>query len=316
MNLCPKCTVEVLPGAKFCHRCGDKIVERSKSCPACKGDNPLSSVFCHHCGFHFEGAKARPYAPRYIIDFQQTDLTEQVRAQFFASLRQRVEEEHDIVRYGDYVERFYQSAFKEVYQVRSVQISRDIATHYQRFGDNGLEEIDQKIYRSFEGLLDYFIIQFCPDLHGFVLPEAILRHEQARPGKTDLKAMIADYLDFDKEEETVYTNFVTMPADYLVNACKSFLFAQRREKVYFILDLSIKGNCKEGFAMTDKGLYWKMPFEKAKSVQYPDIDTVVKEKDWILVNQQFFTANARLNLKLCKLLKKLKGWKEPEIAAQ
>lgn len=312
MNVCPKCAVEAIPGAKFCHRCGDNIIERTKTCPACHGDNPLSSVFCHHCGFHFDGQKSTVYHPKYPIDYTQPDLTGQVKALFFASLRERVDQEHDISRYSEFVERFYQSKFKEVYEVRSAQISTDTATRYNRFGDASLPEIDRRLEHSFEGLLDYFIIQFCSDLHGYVLPEAILRHEQARPGKTDLKTMIADYLDFDHEQEMVYTNFVTMQSDYLVNACKNYLFAQRREKVFFILDLSIKGNCKEGFAMTDKGLYWKMPFDKAKSVQYVDINAVKKEKEWILFNGEFFTANARLNLKMCKLMKKLKGWKEME----
>lgn len=313
MNVCPKCAVEVIPGAKFCHRCGDKIVERTKRCPACQGDNPLSSVFCHHCGFHFEGKQNGVYQPRFVIDFTQADLTPQVKALFFAGLRRRVEDEHDVMRYSDFVERFYQSHFREVYEVRAQQISRDISTRYERFGLEALPEIDQRMEHYFEGLLDYFIIQYCPDLHGFILPEAILKHEQSRPGKADLKELIADYLDLDREDEVVYSNFVAMPAEYLANACKNFLFAQRREKVFFILDLSIKGNCKEGFAMTDKGLYWKMPFEKAYSTQYTDIQAVKKEKDWILINNHFFTASSRINLKMCKLIKKLKGWKEPEV---
>lgn len=317
MNICPKCSVEAIPGAKFCHRCGDKFTERTKRCPSCQGDNPLSSVFCHHCGFHFEGQKQAAYQPRYVIDFSQLDITPQVKALFFASLRKRVEEELDITRYSEFVERFYQSHFREVYDVRSAQIARDITTRYERFGDEGLPDIDQRIDHYFEGLLDYFIIQYCPDLHGFILPEAILRHEQSRPGKTDIKAVIADYLDLEREDEAVYANFVAMPNEYLVNACKNFLFAHRREKVYFILDLSVKGNCKEGFAMTDKAIYWKMPFEKPQSVSYSDIETVTKEKDWLLINNAFFTASSRINLKLCKLLKKIKGWKvaEPAVAS-
>jgi hypothetical protein len=314
MNLCPKCTATVIPGAKFCHRCGDNIVERTKTCPACKGENPLSSVYCHDCGFHFDGGQSGGYQPRYAIDYKQESLTEQVQAIFFASLRARVEQEHDIARYSEFVERFYHSKFKEIYVVRSGQIAREVATHYNRFGDNGLPEIDQKLERSFDGLLDYFIIQFCPDLHHFVLPTTILKHEQAQPGKTNLRSLIADYLDLDQEQEMVHTNFVLMPENHLVNACKGFLFAQRKEKVFFILDLSIKGNCKEGFAMTDRGLYWKLPFERAQSVQYSEIGDVKKEKDWLLINGNFFTANARLNLKVCKLLKKLRGWKEPEVA--
>lgn len=307
MNLCPKCAVEVIPGAKFCHRCGDKIVERTKSCPACHDQNPLSSVFCHHCGFHFDGKQAGIYSARYEIDYTDADLSSQIKALFFSSLRQRVLEEHNIEKYSDYVERFYQSAFREVYEVRSVQIARDAALRYDRFGADALPEIDERISNSFEGLLDYFIIQFCPDLHGFILPTSILRHEQARPGKTDLHEMISDYLDLDRENETVYVDFISMPANYLANACKNFLFAQRKEKVFFIVDLSLKGNCHDGFAMTDQAIYWKMPFDKARSVSYQGIHTVSREKEWLQINGLFFSTNARLNLKMCKLLKKVKG---------
>jgi len=307
MNVCPKCAVEVIPGAKFCHRCGDKIVERTKSCPACHEHNPISSVFCHHCGFHFDGKQASAYQARYVIDFTEADLSTQIKALFFASLRQRVQDEHDIQKYSDFVERFYQSAFREVYEVRSVQIARDAALRYDRFGADALPEIDERISSSFDGLLDYFIIQFCPDLHGFILPSAILRHEQSKPGKTDPRQMIADYLDFDREKETFYTDFISMPAEYLANACKNFLFAGRKEKVYFIADLSIKGNCRNGFAMTDQALYWKLPFAKAQSAAYHGMRSVNREKEWMHIDGKFFTVNPGLNLKLCKLLKKMKG---------
>jgi hypothetical protein len=248
--------------------------------------------------------------PRFGLDFESHDLTEQVKALFFRSLRQRVEEEHEVSKYSQFVERFYQSRFREVYDVRARQIAADANTHWCRFGQNGLPELDQRIDRAFEGLLDYFIISFCPDLHDFVLPEEILRYEQARPGRTDLGQLITDYTALDRETETVYFDFIAMPHEYLANACKQFLFAQRKEKVFFIGDLSIKGHCKDGFAMTDRALYWRMPFDKAHSVQYADIQEVKREKDWLLINGQFFTVNPRLNLKMYKLLKKLKGWEE------
>ena len=74
------------------------------------------------------------------------------------------------------------------------------------------------------------------------------------------------------------------------------------------MDLPLKGNCKEGVAMTDQGIYWKMPFDKPQTTRYQDLQAVHREKDWLMINGKFFTANARLNLKLCKLLKKLEGW--------
>lgn len=317
MLLCPKCAADLIPGAKFCHRCGDSIVEKTKDCPVCQTKNPNSSVFCHDCGFHFDGQKSAPvYKARYAFDFDSGDLTDQVKALFFRSLRQRIAEEHDLNRYSDFVERFYQSRFREVYEVRSGQIATDAHNRWKRFGQDVLPEIDRQVEASFEGLMDYFIIQFCPDLHNFVLPPSILRHEQAKPGKTDMWQLVRDYLDFDREEETVYFDFISMPGDLLANACKSFLLASRKEKVFFICDLSLKGSCKEGFAMTDHGLYWRAPFDRARKVHYTDIQQVKREKDWLTINGDFFTVNQAMNLKMYKLLKKLRGWRPVEAKEQ
>ena len=312
MNLCPNCATEIIPGSKFCNRCGDKIADRTKECPACSHRGPLTSVFCHHCGFHFE-AKAKyddkRYSPFYELDFDPLTLTEQVKTFFFRSLRQRVEEEHDPKKYADYVERFYQSKFRDIYGLRSEQIAEDVRTQWERFGTEALPEIDKRLGIAFEGLLDYFIIQYCPDLNGMLLPSAILKYEKAIPGKTDLWQMIQDFLDFEHEQEVFYYDFITMKPELLANACKSFLLADRQERVFFICDLSLKSNCKEGFAMTNKGLYWVAPFDRPRRLCYNDIEEVKREKEWVTLNGHFFNANPTLNLKLLKLLKKLRGWR-------
>jgi len=291
-----------------------------KPCPACQEESPLASVFCHHCGFHFEGrqrgVEERKYEPAYGLEFDPETLTEQVKALFFRSLRRRVEEEHDVAKYSDYVERFYQSRFREIYELRAEQIGEDVLIQWERFGSPGLPEIDQRIGRSFEGLLDFFIIQYCPDLNGVILSPAILKHEKAQPGKTGLWQMIQDFLDFEREQEVFHFDFISMRSDLLANACKNFLLADRREKVFFIGDLSLKGTCKEGFAMTDRGIYWKAPFDRARKLLYKDIREVKREKEWLTLNGHFFTANPSLNLKLFKLIKKLRGWQEPVSAAK
>ncbi|MBK6930825.1 MAG: zinc ribbon domain-containing protein [Saprospirales bacterium] len=315
MNRCPNCAAELIPGAKFCHRCGDMVAEKTKQCPACQEANPLASVFCHHCGYHFEGRQrqTRAYVPHYLLEFAPETMAEQVRALFFRSMRGRVEEEHNPALYSEYVERFYQSRFREIYQVRAEQIAGDVLERWNRFGMEALPEIDRFLDRAFDGLLDYFTIQFCPDLNGVLLPSAILKYEHAEAGKTDMWHMIRDFLDFEHEEERFFFDFIAIPPEYVANACKQFLFAERREKVYFICDLSLKGNCKEGFAMTDRGLYWRAPFDKPRQVRYVDLRKVVKEKEWLTINEFFFTANPSLNLKLFKLLKKLRGWSPVEL---
>jgi hypothetical protein len=318
MNLCPNCAAEIISGAKFCHRCGEKFAEKTKPCPACHEHSPLASVFCHHCGFHFEGKprKERSYEPIYPLDFDPDTLVEQVKALFFKSLRKRVEDEHNPAKYSEYVERFYHSKFLDIYTLRAEQIAEDVLIQWERFGSQGFFEIDRRIDAAFEGLLDFFIIQYCPDLNGMVLPPAILKYEKVQPGKTDLWAMVQDFLDFGREDEVFHFNFVTMPEQLLANACKNYLFADRREKVFFICDLSLKGTCKEGFAMTDRGIYWRAPFDRARQVPYSDLRDIKKERDWLTINGHFFTANPTLNLKLCKLLKKLRGWKPVAATAE
>ncbi|MFM7401077.1 MAG: zinc ribbon domain-containing protein [Bacteroidota bacterium] len=317
MNLCSNCAAEIIPGSRFCNRCGDKIADRTKECPVCAHRGPVTSVFCHHCGFHFEGQRHQcetsRYKPRYVVNFGSTlSVTEQVKALFFSQLRKRVEEEHDPRKYADYVERFYQSRFREIYELRSRQIADDIGNYWVQFGSEGLSEIDNRLETAFEGLLDYLIIQFCTDLNGVLLPAAILNYERISPDKTDLWKMIRDFLDFEFEEEVFYFDFIGMRSDLLANACKSFLCADAKERVYFICDLSLRGNCKEGFAMTNKGIYWKSVLDKPRKVAYSELKDVRVEKEWITINGHFFHANRSLNLKMCKLLKKLRGWKVNE----
>ena len=142
MHLCPNCATEIIPGAKFCHRCGEKFAEKLKPCPSCQQKSPLGSVFCHHCGFHFEGKNSGgeiTYQPVFPLDFNLDTLTEQVKALFFKTLRLRVAEEHDVARYSDYVERFYQSRFLDIYEVRSEQIAEDALIQWERFGREALQ---------------------------------------------------------------------------------------------------------------------------------------------------------------------------------
>ena len=156
-------------------------------------------------------------------------------------------------------------------------------------------------------MLDYFIIRYCQDLNEIPLPEAILKYQDLSLEQIDLFEMIPDYLNFDQEEEKVFTDFLKMPLDKLKNASQSFLFPQKNEKILFICDQSLLGSCKEGFAMTEKALYWKAHLEKARVVQYNQLAKIERTKDWINVNDHFFNVNPSLNLKMMKLLKKLRS---------
>ena len=62
--------------------------------------------------------------------------------------------------------------------------------------------------------------------------------------------------------------------------------------------------------MTNECIYWKMPFEKAQRVYFKNLEEIKRQEDWITINGIFFNANKSLNLKIMRLLKKLRDWKE------
>ncbi|MEO6039113.1 MAG: hypothetical protein ABIQ93_11930, partial [Saprospiraceae bacterium] len=51
------------------------------------------------------------------------------------------------------------------------------------------------------------------------------------------------------------------------------------------------------------------PFDKPRRILYKELREIRKEKDWLTINGHFFTANPSINLKLYKVLKKLRGWR-------
>lgn len=310
-QICPSCRVEMLAGAKFCHVCGEQAVGALKNCPSCREQNPASAVFCHHCGHNFDGRKktkpAETFKSDYNLDFAREDhLKEQLRAWFYKDLHRKVNEEGAPIRHSEYVDRTYHTRFREVLEYRLEQISRGVLMQWEEGGDSVLPKIDGRLNRAFEGLLDYYFIHFCSDLGEIKLPEAMLKYENARLGKVDICSMVLDFLDFGSEVETVYADFITMNVQKLQNACTSFLHADRREKIFFICDLSLSGNCKEGFAISDRGLYWKAQFSSAHQVQFGGIKDLKFTREYLTVNGHFFNANPGLNLKLYKLLKKLR----------
>lgn len=310
MKNCPNCATQLLPTAQFCHKCGEKQDLSPKKCPKCAESNPAVSVFCHHCGHHFSGKTANGggYKPRFPLRYHPDHITEDVKSHFFKSLRDRLEKEGALSRHSAYLERFYRTEFSRICALRIDQIAEDLLIRWEKSGEKTFSEIDQRLETAFEGLLDYFTIKYCQDLNRIKLPETILKYETTVPHTLDPGTLIADFLDFKSEDEVFYFDFVTMPSEYLANACKHFLFAERGERVYFIADMTIKGHCKQGLAMTDKAIYWKEAFDKPYRVAYSEINTLKNEQKWLLINGHFFTTNPSFNLKMYKLLRKLKQW--------
>ncbi len=279
-----------------------------KKCQECGTELPLEAKFCFNCG-----------APQPEIREQEqvvlepgADLTQRIIDQFFPALRIRIKEEMSGGEYARYAERVYESGFRDLLHRRAGGIADKIEqSHAEGLIDQ--QAIDYWIEKFNSELLDYFLIRHCKDLNPLPIPEAILRYQDATWPALNLFQMALDYLDFAHEKEVVYTDFLIMPMDKLKNASKSFLFPAPKEKILLICDQSLFGSCKEGFALTENALYWKAHLEKPQQVAYSNIKSVVRSKEWLMINDSFFNVNSGFNLKMMKLLKKIKQLQQSPI---
>ena len=275
-----------------------------KTCHVCHTPLPDNARFCYNCG------AAQTFTPKNSarrLDLRG-NVPQQIIEQFFLAFRQRIEDEHQPAQMDAYSHRLYESGFQEVVIRRAEQIAEQIASMEPEEREDDLV-VGLLLENVFEDLLDYFIIHHCQDINQVKLPEAILSYQGLHWEEVNLFQMVMHYLDFANEEETVFTDFLEMPIEKLKNASQSFLFPEKKERIFFICDQSILGSVREGFAMTEKSIYWKAHLEKARQVQYGNLRTIERKKDWITINDHFFNVNQSINLKMLKLLKKIKRLK-------
>lgn len=155
-------------------------------------------------------------------------------------------------------------------------------------------------------LVEYFLVESAAELHGRTFPQRALRYQSADPETVDFFRLVMDYLNFAEESDTVYTDFVTMPKRALRNATNAFLKASKDERILFICDQSLISQAKNGFAMTDAGVYWKNIFQPPGVAVYRTMAPPRIEAGHLVLDTQFFDAGPRLNLKLALLLDKLR----------
>ena len=317
MKNCFNCGALLFENARFCHDCGSRTLVEEISCIHCNKPNPMGAKFCIECGNSlFEKKKEEttqddlftntPPPPDEEPQPKGSTMANaaeiwQLKQSFFDALKNRVEEEHHPAEYTSYVNRLQDSGFHEVLDINARRIYE--AIEQKRKAKDPQFKLESYKHVAFEDLLDQFIIQHCQDLNPIPLPEKILKYQSME--SPEIFDMVLDYLDLEEEPEPTYLDFIKMPLKKLENASKHFIKSEKDEKIYFICDQSIAGSCKEGFAMTDKALYWRAHLLKAQRVDYRHIISVTREKDWILINDQFFNVNPSLNLKMMKLLKKL-----------
>jgi hypothetical protein len=306
MKECRACHKAIPLNAKSCPFCRNAVIEETLTCPNCGAETGLHDAVCSNCHFRFfenkeEDGKA---AFENLFGHEHRERIEtEIATRFQTAFLQRLEEEHAVRLHKTYLKRLGQSNFGKSVDYRMQQLAEDV----MRYGnDFRRKEVKKLLAAAFEELLDFFIIRECVDLNETLFPEAILKYQGLPFTKVNLPEMVLDYLDFDREEESVFTNFVSMPPRKLKNAADAFLFPKKGEQLIFICDLSILGTCKEGFAMTTKCIYWKALMEKPQRVLYHKLEEIRREEDWITINGIFFNANKTLDLKLIRLLKRLK----------
>lgn len=274
-----------------------------RNCHNCNTQLPEEAKFCFNCGAKQQPVQSSLEA-KYPINFIG-NIEKQIVDYFFKALQERMNEEHRPEQYKDYMELMYSSGFREILQIRAKQLAQEVQKFHLPTMDASLSA-DRFLMHHFDDLLDFFIISEAKNLNDIVLPEAILKYQNVSLEQVDLYQMVLDYLDFANEKETIYTDFLAMPMKKLKNASKSFLFPGKQEKIFVICDQTLFGSCKEGFALTEAGLYWKAHLEQPKKAYYKSLFQVERDKDWLVVNGHFFNSNPSINLKMLKLLKKLR----------
>lgn len=310
MKQCNNCNTSILDDARFCHNCGTKVVPANQICPDCHTSNPLKAAFCKSCGYFFskKNTPRESYDAIYPLNFKETNsIAPDLKEYFFNDFRGRIQEEQDLKKYSQYLERFSDSDFGKNLEVRLNQLAEEAYTIHAKQDGNVQRKVDQMISSNFNNLLNHFIILFCHDLNSTQLSEEILSYHDAKKETVDLQLLILDYLDLENEKEDFFIDFVKMPVKKLRNASLAFLFPEKDEKIMLIADQTIFGSCKEGFSLTEKGIYWKAHFEKAKKVFFHELTSIKKEKDWITINGHFFNVSPSVNIKMMKLLRKLRG---------
>lgn len=339
---CQHCGSKLLKNAKFCHSCGEAVVLKMEACQACSTLNPLNAAFCIGCGDALredkeeqeqERKKQRQkqqehkeafqkanqseakhsnkdtyvYKPIFVVQLSdELALEEAIKTYFFQALRTTVIEISNEKKYSEYVQIFYDSGFNFYFSQRQKQLIRDLQRIPYLYPNDIDYQVDILIDDAFEAILNRFTASHTQELNEWQPPD-VTRWELIKKEDLNLEKMIFDYLAIEPNDEKHYTNFLTMPVPKLKNAWKSFLFATQAEMPLIISDQTVFGSCKEGYAITNKGIYWKAFFNSPNRFYFEELYDIRKEQDWININGQYFHVNQRMNFKLLKLLKKLRS---------
>ncbi len=286
---CSNCQHTLMDQAKFCHNCGNEVVQESSTATQAKA---------------VEKGK-------YLFNYTAHNLVQdKIKDYFLQYLEQKLIEEHAVKNIDEYFRIYVESDFNTTLEHQTAELANTLIDGYASSSYSPIKQ-DETIELELDKLTENFLFNYCQELHGEELPESILFYENASKGSYDLQKMVLDYLDISKLDDGVYTDFVNMPFNKLQNATTAFLFAAKQEKILLICDQTVFGSCKEGYAISEKGIYWKAHFEQARRIFFRDIKTIKNNKDSLLVNEYFFNAGNGKNLKMLKLLKRMMTLAKP-----
>lgn len=277
-----------------------------KKCIRCQVVLSVDARFCSNCGAPQPDLEATQRSSVPSIDLG-LEIEPQLTEKFFLALKDRIEREHRPEQFTAYSERMYPSGFRDVIARRFAQ-SADRLRNMESLGMLETSQLNWFVEDLFEELLDFYIIRYCKDLNEVELPEAILKYQNVPLSEINLFQVVKDFLQFDHEPEKIYTDLLQMPLAKLKNASQAFLFPPRDEKILLVSDQSLLSNGKEGFAITARGLYWKAPFQKSQIALFTNLVDMRRKEDWIEINGHFFNAGTSLNVKMLRLLGRLKMW--------
>ena len=148
------------------------------------------------------------------------------------------------------------------------------------------------------------MVEHCPVFYDIKFSRSVLNYLWEDWQRVDLQRMALDFLDFAHEPTLeVYNDLSQMSPKALKNTFKNYLFPEASERILLICDDSLLRNGKSGFALTDRGLYWKAPMSKPKAVHYEKIGPHEINENWAMINGHFFNVKLSLNVKLLLYLR-------------
>lgn len=306
-KICIKCHQSLPVDAKFCMNCGTPVSKEGLICPKCSKPNPAGTKSCYHCGTLLAKPEtlSLDYSRQYDLKGDTDNINSDLKGLFFKSLRTFVETIFENDRYSDYVELFYASEMQKKFETKSKVISETVYKCNAAGTTDAFIKADQLVNGFLKNMTAYHIIVNGKEINPCILPESMLWYQQSTKKDLQLREMINDFLDWEHERLKIFTDFIKMPAEKLKNAAQSFLFAEKQEIVYFICDQSLFGNAKEGFAMTNFGLYWKAELHKASGVKYHELKKINRKDGHLIINDHFFNVNPAINIKMHLLLLQL-----------